>query len=104
MHGDAFLLIEGMTIAALAVGATKGYVYIRSEYPQAFAQMQRAIDVATSKGYLGDNVRVSGKAFHLELRLGAGAYICGEEPSLLDSLEGKRGMGRREAAPAGGGG
>jgi formate dehydrogenase iron-sulfur subunit len=94
MEGDPFLLIEGMTIAGIAVGATKGFVYIRSEYPHAFAQMQRAIDVAKAKGYLGDNVRVSGKAFHLELRLGAGAYICGEETSLLDSLEGKRGMVR----------
>ena len=94
MEGDPFLLIEGMTIAGLAVGATKGFVYIRSEYPHAFAQMQRAIDVAKAKGYLGDNVRASGKAFHLELRLGAGAYICGEETSLLDSLEGKRGMVR----------
>src|SRR5687768_489029 len=94
MEGDPFLLIEGMTIAGIAVGATKGFVYIRSEYPQAFAQMQRAIEVAKSNGYLGDNVRVSGKAFHLELRLGAGAYICGEETSLLDSLEGKRGMVR----------
>jgi formate dehydrogenase iron-sulfur subunit len=94
MEGDPFLLIEGMTIAGIAVGATKGFVYIRSEYPHAFGQMQRAIDVATAKGYLGDNVRSSGKAFHLELRLGAGAYICGEETSLLDSLEGKRGMVR----------
>ncbi len=94
MEGDPFLLIEGMTIAGIAVGATKGFVYIRSEYPHAFAQMQRAIDVAKSKGYLGDNLRTSGKAFHLELRLGAGAYICGEETSLLDSLEGKRGMVR----------
>jgi formate dehydrogenase iron-sulfur subunit len=94
MEGDPFLLIEGMTIAGLAVGATKGFVYIRSEYPHAFGQMQRAIDVAIAKGYLGDNVRSSGKAFHLELRLGAGAYICGEETSLLDSLEGKRGMVR----------
>jgi formate dehydrogenase iron-sulfur subunit len=94
MEGDPFLLIEGMTIAGIAVGATKGFVYIRSEYPHAFAQMQRAIDVARTKGYLGDNIRISGKAFHLELRLGAGAYICGEETSLLDSLEGKRGMVR----------
>jgi len=94
MEGDPFLLIEGMTIAGIAVGATKGFIYIRSEYPHAFAQMSRAIEVAKTKGYLGDNVRVSGKAFHLELRLGAGAYICGEETSLLDSLEGKRGMVR----------
>mgnify|MGYP001097843518 CR=1 FL=1 len=94
MEGDPFLLIEGMTIAGLAVGATKGFVYIRSEYPDSFAQMQRAIEVAKAKGYLGDNIRLSGKAFHLELRLGAGAYICGEETSLLESLEGKRGTVR----------
>jgi formate dehydrogenase iron-sulfur subunit len=94
MEGDPFLLIEGMTIAGLAVGATKGFVYIRSEYPHAFAQMNRAIEVASAKGYLGANLCGSDKAFHLELRLGAGAYICGEETSLLDSLEGKRGMVR----------
>ncbi|MEZ5831120.1 MAG: NADH-quinone oxidoreductase subunit NuoF [Dongiaceae bacterium] len=94
MEGDPFLLIEGMTVSGLAVGATRGYVYIRSEYPHAFAQMNRAIEVAKAKGYLGDNIRSSGKSFHLELRLGAGAYICGEETSLLDSLEGKRGMVR----------
>ncbi len=94
MEGDPFLLIEGMTIAGLAVGATKGFVYIRSEYPVAFTQMRKAIDAATDKGYLGANVAGSGKAFHLELRLGAGAYICGEETSLLESLEGKRGMVR----------
>ncbi len=94
MEGDPFLLIEGMTIAGLAIGATKGFIYIRSEYPHAFAQMNRAIAIAKAKGYLGDNIRMSGKAFELELRLGAGAYICGEETSLLDSLEGKRGMVR----------
>ncbi len=94
MEGDPFLLIEGMTIAGIAVGATKGFVYIRSEYPHAFAQMNRAIEVAKAEGYLGNDVRKSGKDFHLELRLGAGAYICGEETSLLDSLEGKRGMVR----------
>jgi formate dehydrogenase iron-sulfur subunit len=94
MEGDPLLLIEGMTIAGLAVGATKGFVYIRSEYPHAFAQMQRAIEIARARGYLGDNVRASGAAFDMELRLGAGAYICGEETSLLDSLEGKRGMVR----------
>src|SRR5262249_30564033 len=94
MEGDPFLLIEGMTIAGLAVGATKGYVYVRSEYPHAFAQMQRAIQVAGSKSYLGANVGASGRAFDMEVRLGAGAYICGEETALLDSLEGKRGMVR----------
>jgi formate dehydrogenase iron-sulfur subunit len=94
MEGDPLLLIEGMTIAGIAVGATKGFVYIRSEYPHAFAQMRQAIEAAKAKRYLGDNIQGSGKAFHLELRLGAGAYICGEETSLLDSLEGKRGMVR----------
>ena len=94
MEGDPFLLIEGMTIAGLAVGATKGFIYIRSEYPHAFAQMNRAIEAATVAGYLGDNIQGSDKAFHLETRLGAGAYICGEETSLLESLEGKRGMVR----------
>ena len=96
MEGDPFLLIEGMTIAGLAVGATKGFVYIRSEYPVAYAQMEQAIIAANRKGYLGPNVAGSGKAFDLELRLGAGAYICGEETSLLESLEGKRGMVPRE--------
>jgi formate dehydrogenase iron-sulfur subunit len=94
MEGDPFLLVEGMTIAGLAVGATKGFIYIRSEYPDAYRQMGKAIEIANDKGYLGPNVMGSGKAFQLELRLGAGAYICGEETSLLESLEGKRGMVR----------
>jgi formate dehydrogenase iron-sulfur subunit len=94
MEGDPFLLIEGMTIAGIAVGADKGFVYIRSEYPHAFAQMNRAIAAAKLAGYLGENIQGSGKDFHLETRLGAGAYICGEETSLLESLEGKRGMVR----------
>jgi formate dehydrogenase iron-sulfur subunit len=92
MEGDPFLLIEGMTIAALAAGATKGFIYIRSEYPIAFRQMGRAIEAARDAGYLGANVMGSGKSFTLETRLGAGAYICGEETSLLESLEGKRGV------------
>ena len=91
MEGDPFLLIEGMAIAALAVGATMGYVYIRSEYPHAFAAFSRAIERARSAGLLGPSVGGSGRAFDLEARLGAGAYICGEETSLLESLEGKRG-------------
>jgi formate dehydrogenase iron-sulfur subunit len=94
LEGDPFLLVEGMAIAGLAVGATKGFIYIRSEYPHAFAQMNRAIAAAKLAGYLGDNIQGSGKSFHLETRLGAGAYICGEETSLLESLEGKRGMVR----------
>jgi formate dehydrogenase iron-sulfur subunit len=92
MEGDPFLLIEGMTIAGMATGATKGFIYIRSEYPDAFRQMGRAIETARNAGYLGPNVLGSGKAFDLETRLGAGAYICGEETSLLESLEGKRGV------------
>jgi formate dehydrogenase iron-sulfur subunit len=92
MEGDPFLLIEGMAIAALSVGAARGYVYIRSEYPHAFAVFSRAIERARAAGLLGGNVLGSGRAFDLEARLGAGAYICGEETSLLESLEGKRGQ------------
>ena len=92
MEGDPFALIEGMAIAGLAVGATKGYVYIRSEYPHAFRQMNQAIGIAREKGLLGTNVLGSKLIFDMETRLGAGAYICGEETSLLESLEGKRGQ------------
>ncbi|HEX9168302.1 MAG TPA: NADH-quinone oxidoreductase subunit NuoF [Roseiarcus sp.] len=92
MEGDPFLLIEGMAIAAVSVGASKGYVYIRSEYPHAFAVFSRAIERARAAGLLGPNVLGSRHVFDLEARLGAGAYICGEETSLLESLEGKRGQ------------
>ncbi len=92
MEGDPFLLIEGMAIAGVSVGATRGYVYIRSEYPHAFATFQRAIERARAGGLLGPSVLGSDRAFDLEVRLGAGAYICGEETSLLQSLEGKRGQ------------
>ena len=94
MEGDPFNLIEGMTIAAVATGATRGYIYCRSEYPQAFKTLRTAIANGVKAGVLGDNVLGSGKSFHLEVRLGAGAYICGEETSLLESLEGKRGIVR----------
>ena len=94
MEGDPFCLIEGMTIAALAVGATEGYVYIRSEYPHAFRTVRKAIEIATADGALGDSVLGCGRAFRLHARLGAGAYICGEETSLLESLEGRRGVVR----------
>ncbi len=94
MEGDPFMLIEGMTIAGLAVEATKGYIYIRSEYPHAFKTMSRAIEIATREGMLGSSVLGCGRAFTMEARLGAGAYICGEETSLLESLEGRRGMVR----------
>jgi formate dehydrogenase iron-sulfur subunit len=91
MEGDPFVLIEGMTIAAIAVGATQGYIYLRVEYPHANRALSEAIDTAYQRGYLGDNILSSGKRFDLEVRLGAGAYICGEETSMLESLEGKRG-------------
>ena len=94
MEGDPLSLIEGMTIAALAVDATQGFIYCRSEYPHAFRALQRAISAAEAAGYLGADVCGSGRAFTIEVRLGAGAYICGEETSLLESLEGKRGVVR----------
>ncbi|MEI2779325.1 MAG: NADH-ubiquinone oxidoreductase-F iron-sulfur binding region domain-containing protein [Tetrasphaera sp.] len=91
IEGDPFTLIEGMTIAAHAVGATEGFVYLRSEYPHAVAALRRAIDIAYAHGFLGERIQGSETTFHLEVRVGAGAYICGEETSMLDSLEGKRG-------------
>lgn len=94
MEGDPFSLIEGMAIAGLGVGATRGYVYLRAEYPDAIATMTRAVELAREAGLLGDNVLGSGKAFDMEIRKGAGAYVCGEETSLLNSLEGKRGVVR----------
>ncbi|WP_221313832.1 formate dehydrogenase beta subunit [Glaciimonas immobilis] len=94
MEDDPFVLIEGMTIAALAVGATQGYIYVRSEYPHAIAALNEAIAVANARHYLGANICASGKTFFLEVRKGAGSYVCGEETALLESLEGKRGMVR----------
>ncbi len=94
MEGDPFLLIEGMVIAGLGVGATKGYIYLRSEYPIAARVLNEAIEVAKENRLLGDEVLGSGKAFDLTVFVGAGAYICGEETSLLESLEGKRGLVR----------
>ncbi len=94
MESDPFVLIEGMTIAGIAVGATQGYIYLRVEYPHAHKALNAAIEKVNAAGYLGDNIQGSGKAFHLEVRLGAGAYVCGEETSLMESLEGKRGLVR----------
>ncbi|TJV45213.1 MAG: formate dehydrogenase, partial [Mesorhizobium sp.] len=94
MEGDPFVLIEGMAIAGVATGATKGFVYIRSEYPHAVAMMQKAVEAARKAGLLGLNVLGSPHAFDMEIRVGAGAYVCGEETSLLNSLEGKRGVVR----------
>ncbi len=94
MEGDPLVLVEGMTIAGLAVGATQGYIYLRSEYPDALVTLNEAIANAYKAGYLGANICGSGKQFDLEVRRAAGAYVCGEETSLLESLEGKRGIVR----------
>jgi formate dehydrogenase iron-sulfur subunit len=89
MEGDPFVLIEGMTIAGLAVDATQGYIYLRVEYPHAHTALNTAIEKAYQAGYLGDNIQGSGKKFDLEVRLGAGAYICGEETSLVELISAK---------------
>jgi formate dehydrogenase iron-sulfur subunit len=94
MEGDPFTLIEGMAIAGVSTGATVGYIYSRSEYPDANNTMREALAVAYERGVLGSDVLGSGKAFDLSLRVGAGAYICGEETAMLESLEGKRGIVR----------
>ncbi len=94
MEGVPMALAEGMAIAAFAIGAAKGYVYVRSEYPQAIAIFAAALDVLRASGRLGADAFGAGKAFDIELRVGAGAYVCGEETALLESLEGRRGMVR----------
>jgi len=94
MEGEPFVLIEGMAIAGIATGATKGYLYTRSEYPDAIRVMEEAIEVARAGGILGKNILGSEYDFDMEVRTGAGAYVCGEETSLLNSLEGKRGVVR----------
>jgi formate dehydrogenase iron-sulfur subunit len=101
MEGDPFVLVEGMIIAGIATGATRGFIYLRSEYPDAERTLREAIAICERAGYLGADVRGSGHAFHLELRRGAGSYVCGEETALLESLEGKRGVVRyRPPVPA----
>ena len=94
MEGDPYVLIEGMTIAALAVGATQGYIYVRSEYPHSIAVLNEALSVSRKAGYLGADILSSGISFELEVRKAAGSYVCGEETALLESLEGKRGIVR----------
>lgn len=94
MEADPYQLIEGMTISAMAVGATRGFIYLRSEYPVALHILNQAISNARDANLLGDDIRGSGRDFHIEVRVGAGAYICGEETSMLESLEGKRGLVR----------
>jgi NADP-reducing hydrogenase subunit HndC len=92
LEGDPFSIIEGMTIGAFAMGATKGYLYIRAEYPLAIQRIQIAIDKARKRNLLGDNILGSKFSFDLEIRLGAGAFVCGEETALIQSIEGKRGQ------------
>jgi formate dehydrogenase iron-sulfur subunit len=94
MEGDPYCLLEGMAIAGLAVGATEGYIYLRSEYPDAHVVLTTAIQRARAAGWLGSDVLGSGKAFDVHVRLGAGSYVCGEETAMLESLEGKRGIVR----------
>ncbi|MFM8312314.1 MAG: NADH-quinone oxidoreductase subunit F, partial [Ilumatobacteraceae bacterium] len=94
MEGDPLTLIEGMAIAGWAVGAHDGYIYVRSEYPDAITTLHQAVAVAETRGWLGDSVLGSGFAFRVHVRVGAGAYICGEETALLESLEGRRGVVR----------
>lgn len=101
MEGDPLVLVEGMIIAGIATGATQGYIYLRSEYPDAAVALNRAIAAARTAGVLGPDVLGSGRRFELEVRIGAGSYVCGEETALLESLEGKRGIVRyRPPVPA----
>jgi formate dehydrogenase iron-sulfur subunit len=94
MEGDPFTLIEGMAIAGITVGATVGYAYVRSEYPDAIATLRAAVDAARARGWLGPDVLGSGHAFDISIRVGAGSYVCGEETAMLESIEGRRGMVR----------
>lgn len=94
MEGDPFGLIESMAIAGFAVGANKGYIYLRSEYPLTHSILSRAMESAREAGWLGENIQGSGFDFNIELHLGAGSYVCGEETAMLESLEGKKGLVR----------
>ncbi|MBZ5529837.1 MAG: NAD(P)H-dependent oxidoreductase subunit E [Acidobacteriia bacterium] len=96
MEGDPFAVLEGMTIAGLVTGARQGYIYLRGEYPLAAERMQNAIDDARKNGFLGENILGSDLSFNIEIRRGAGAYICGEETALFNSIEGYRGEPRNK--------
>jgi len=96
MEGDPYALVEAMTIAAFATGCTQGYVYVRGEYPLAFERVQHAIDEARRRDLLGGNILGRGVSFDIEIRRGAGAYICGEETALFESIEGRRGEPRNK--------
>lgn len=94
IESDPHALIEGMLIGAYAIGASHAFVYVRAEYPLAILRLQKAIDEATAKGFLGDNILGTDFSCHLKIKAGAGAFVCGEETALIESLEGKRGMPR----------
>jgi len=94
LEGDPFCIIEGMMIAAYAIGCDFGYVYVRAEYPLAVQRLQHAIDVCYEKGYLGKNIQGWGLDFDMRIKMGAGAFVCGEETALMASIEGFRGMSR----------
>lgn len=96
LEGDPFTVIEAMTIAGYAINANQGFIYIRAEYPSAVKKLENCIAVATSMGLLGKNIMGSGFDFELEIRLGAGAFVCGEEMALIESIEGKRGIPRNK--------
>jgi NADH-quinone oxidoreductase subunit F len=96
MEGDPFAVLEGMTIAAFATGAERGYIYLRGEYPLAGERLAHAIEAARSEGFLGENILGRGLRFDVEVRRGAGAYICGEETALFNSIEGLRGEPRNK--------
>ncbi len=94
MEGDPLMLLEGMVIAGIATGATEGYIYVRSEYPHSITNLNEAIHNAEAAGFMGDDILGSGHSFRIIVRKGAGAYVCGEETALLESLEGRRGIVR----------
>jgi formate dehydrogenase iron-sulfur subunit len=101
IEADPFQLIEGMTISGLAVGATRGYIGLRAEYPRAAAVLARALAIARGEGWIGADIRGSGRSFDVELRIGAGAYVSGEESALMEGIEGRRGTVRaRPPLPA----
>jgi NADH-quinone oxidoreductase subunit F len=96
MEGDPFAIVEAMTIAAYATGCEHGFLYVRAEYPKAHERLQGALEQARTRGFLGDDVMGSGFSFDVELRIGAGAYVCGEETALFESIEGNRGEPRNK--------
>src|SRR5256886_9162444 len=96
MEGDPFAIVEAMTIAAYATGCDHGFLYVRAEYPKAHERLEHALAEARTRGFLGEDVLGSGFSFDVELRIGAGAYVCGEETALFESIEGNRGEPRNK--------